>query len=171
MKAERWPSGRRRSIGNAVRGQLLRGFESLSLRHFFCQKNGERRRKSSLHCAKHNFTQKAQPFLHIFTKTPFWLACEVVSFRWRSITLACHGVICKADEDGWSCRLRREDVFLFTAHLTVLKIKPPEILRCRRSRDLCRRKKITWSTLQCYVLLPPMEQAVFPPQIGVSLVW
>ena len=35
---------------------------------FFVQKNGERRRKSSLHCAKHNFTQKAQPFLHIFTK-------------------------------------------------------------------------------------------------------
>ena len=24
---------------------------------FFVQKNGERRRKSSLHCAKHNFTQ------------------------------------------------------------------------------------------------------------------
>ena len=35
---------------------------------FFLQKNGERRRKSSLHCATHNFTQKAQPFLHIFTK-------------------------------------------------------------------------------------------------------
>ena len=30
--------------------------------------NGERSRKSSLHCAKRNFTQKAQPFLHIFTK-------------------------------------------------------------------------------------------------------
>jgi len=44
---------------------------------FFLQKNGERRRKSSLNCAKHNFTQKAQPFLHIFTKFPRSLACEV----------------------------------------------------------------------------------------------
>jgi hypothetical protein len=45
------------------------------------KKNGERSRKSSLHCAKHNFTQKAQPFLHIFTKLQRRLTCEDVSFR------------------------------------------------------------------------------------------
>ena len=49
-------------------------------------------------------------------------------------------------------------------------IQSPEILRCKRSHDLCRRKKITWSTLQCYVLLSPMEQTDSPPQIGVSSV-
>ena len=31
--AENWPSGRRRTLGKRVRGQLLRGFESLVLRH------------------------------------------------------------------------------------------------------------------------------------------
>ena len=30
---ERWPSGRRRTPGTRVSGQLLRGFESPSLRH------------------------------------------------------------------------------------------------------------------------------------------
>jgi hypothetical protein len=32
---EDWPSGRRRTLGKRVRGQLLRGFESLVLRHFY----------------------------------------------------------------------------------------------------------------------------------------
>ena len=32
---------------------------------------------------------------------------------------------------------------------------PHKILRYKRAIDLCQRKKITWSTLQCYVLLPP----------------
>ena len=31
-KMERWQSGRMRSLGKRVRGQLLQGFESLSLR-------------------------------------------------------------------------------------------------------------------------------------------
>ena len=39
--------------------------------------NGERRRKSSLHCAvRHNFTQKTKFFLHIFTKPQRSLTCE-----------------------------------------------------------------------------------------------
>ena len=42
---------------------------------FFAKKMAERRRKSSLHCAKHNFTQKAQPFLHIFTELQRSLTC------------------------------------------------------------------------------------------------
>ena len=52
----------------------------------------------------------------------------------------------------------------------LIRIKSPQILRYKRSPDLRRRKKITWSTLHLYVLLPPTEQADFPPQIGVSLV-
>ena len=75
---------------------------------FFLQKNGERRRKSSLHCAKHNFTQKTKFFLHIFTKLQRRLTClstvalceggwsRSISFRlWRGqLALpACHGVI------------------------------------------------------------------------------
>ncbi len=31
---ERWPSGLRRTLGKRVKGQLFRGFESHSLRHF-----------------------------------------------------------------------------------------------------------------------------------------
>ena len=38
-----------------------------TLSAIFVPKNGERSRKASLHCAQHNFTQKAEPFLHIFT--------------------------------------------------------------------------------------------------------
>ena len=53
----------------------------LSPPFFFAKKMAERRRKSSLHCAKHNFTQKTKFFLHIFTKYQRSLACEVVSFR------------------------------------------------------------------------------------------
>ena len=34
---ERWPSGRRRTIGNRVWGKLHRGFESLPLRHLNCK--------------------------------------------------------------------------------------------------------------------------------------
>ena len=57
-----------------------------SLSPFFLQKNGERSRKASLHCAvRHNFTQKTKFFLHIFTK--FQKPClwsRSISFRlWR----------------------------------------------------------------------------------------
>jgi hypothetical protein len=38
---------------------------------------------------------------------------------------------------------------------TLIRIKSPKNLRCKRSPDLRRRKKIGQSTLQCYVLLPP----------------
>jgi len=41
----------------------MEGEDKNSSRHFFLPKNGEGRRKASLHCAKRNFTQKAQPFL------------------------------------------------------------------------------------------------------------
>ena len=41
-----------------------------SLSAIFVSKNGERSRKASLHCAEHNFTQKPQAFLHIFTPAP-----------------------------------------------------------------------------------------------------
>ena len=35
----------------------MAGEDKNSSRHFFCQKNGERSRKASLHCAvRHNFT-------------------------------------------------------------------------------------------------------------------
>ena len=54
---ERWLSGLRRRSRKSLWGQPHRGFKSLSLRHFFAKKMAERRRKSSLHCAKHNFTQ------------------------------------------------------------------------------------------------------------------
>jgi len=46
---------------NTVKGDALSAI--------FLQKNGERSRKASLHCAvRHNFTQKTKFFLHIFTK-------------------------------------------------------------------------------------------------------
>ena len=77
------------------------------------KKNGERRRKSSLHCAKHNFTQKAQPFLHIFTKLQRKITCEVAHF----IRL-------------WSCRLRRVDVFTFIQRFAYTAALPPCILHC-----------------------------------------
>ena len=37
---ERWPSGRRRGIGNAVDGKLSRGFKSRPLRHKLLGKKG-----------------------------------------------------------------------------------------------------------------------------------
>ena len=93
----------------------MAGGDKKASRHFFLPKNGEGRRKSSLHCAvRHNFTQKTKFFLHIFTKfqkpcllvrrslVRRWMkslpevACEDVSLR----SFACHGVICGADEDG-----------------------------------------------------------------------
>ena len=46
----------------------------------------------------------------------------------------------------------------------------PKFSAIRGQLDLRRRKKITWSTLQCYVPLPQMEQADSSLQIGVSLV-
>ena len=95
-----------------MRFRIAGAFKKAS-RHFFCKKNGERRRKSSLHCAKHNFTQKVQPFLHIFTKPRRRLTCEVISFRYRSIPLVKRSA-CAAREVA-ACR--RVDVFLFTALL------------------------------------------------------
>ena len=58
-------------------GQLPEGSNPSFSAIFILNKNenGERRRKSSLHCAKHNFTQKAQPFLHIFTELQRRLTC------------------------------------------------------------------------------------------------
>ena len=120
----KWQS---RRDGRVVEGATLemwwwatiRGFESLSLRHFFCQKNGERRRKSSLHCAKHNFTQKAQPFLHIFTKPRRRLTClsavALCEGGWRRfIPLTLHFT---CEEVGlrhpWSCRLSAGGCVIF----------------------------------------------------------
>ena len=42
---------------NRHRGNSIGGSNPPLSAIFFCKKNGERRRKSSLHCAKHNFTQ------------------------------------------------------------------------------------------------------------------
>jgi len=44
--------------------------------------------------------EDAPVFISLRRGKPFHSACEGVSFRCRSIALACHGVICKADEDG-----------------------------------------------------------------------
>ena len=52
------------------------GSSNLPLSAIFVSENGERSRKASLHCAKHNFSQKPQAFLHIFTFHGS-LACEV----------------------------------------------------------------------------------------------
>ena len=81
---------------------------------------GKLRRKASLHAATAALHSKGTAFSSLprrnamkpghLHKTPeALLACPAIA---RRVT---------ADEDGWSCRLRREDVFLFTAHLTVLK--------------------------------------------------
>ena len=87
-----------------------------SLRDFFCAngfklsekiwRGNIRRRKSSLHCAKRNFTQKAQPSLHIFTQPRRRLTCEVVSFRYRSIPLVKRSACAAREvfslrEQGW----------------------------------------------------------------------
>ena len=73
------------SLLNCRRGNSTAGSNPALSAIFFAKKMAERRRKSSLHCAKHNFTQKAQPFLHIFTK--FQKPClwrRSISFRlWR----------------------------------------------------------------------------------------
>ena len=63
----------RNGLLNRRRGNLAGG-SNPPLSAIFVPKNGERSRKASLHCAKHNFTQKAKPFLHIFT-FPASLAC------------------------------------------------------------------------------------------------
>ena len=56
-----------RALASGARG---RGFESRRVRHFFALKGKKTQsRKALLHCAKRDFTQKAQPFLHIFTKS------------------------------------------------------------------------------------------------------
>ena len=62
--------------------------ESLSLRHFFFAKNGERRRKSSLHAFVSTKALHSKPKV-FFTSSPNSgsLACEVVSFRYHSISL------------------------------------------------------------------------------------
>ncbi len=93
---------------------------------FFLQKNGERSRKASLHCTvRHNFTQKTKFSSlprrnkmkpgHLHQIPEALLACpaiarratadEVAPFgrlrrRFAYAPLACHGVICGADEDG-----------------------------------------------------------------------
>ena len=45
------------AVLKTAEGQLSEGSNPSFSAIFFAQKNGERRRKSSLHCAKHNFTQ------------------------------------------------------------------------------------------------------------------
>ena len=103
-------------------GQLSEGSNPSLSAIFFCKKMAERRRKSSLHCAKHNFTQKAQPFLHIFTKN------EKPCLRSRSLWS-----LVKTFRLRSTCEVaayRRVDVFLFTA-LRLHGGKPPCIFLLR----------------------------------------
>ena len=51
------------ALASNPRSLSRRSFNEGGSAIFFCKKNGERSRKASLNCAKHNFTQKAQPFL------------------------------------------------------------------------------------------------------------
>ena len=94
--------------------------KSRSLRHFFCKKNGEGRRKASLHCAvRHNFTQKTKFFLHIFTELQRSLACEVAPCGrlWRRFAYA--PLVKLPPVGGWMC-------FWLKAHLRCLNGgKPP----------------------------------------------
>ena len=102
----------------------------------FLPKNDGWRRKYSLHCAKRNFTQKAQPFLpcHGVMK---W-SRDIFTKHQRRLTCLSTVALC---EGGWSRSLwslvkrsafaasevaacRRVDVFLFTA-LRLHGGKPP----------------------------------------------
>ena len=112
-----------RRAGRVVEGAALemrctaryRGFESLALRHFFCKKNGERRRKSSLHCAKHNFTSSRGA------------SRSSLNHRYALLVKTLHFIplvkrsACAAREVA-ACR--RMDVFLYTA-LRLHGGKPP----------------------------------------------
>ena len=107
------------AVLKTAEGQLSVGSNPTPSAIFFAKKNGERRRKSSLHCAKHNFTQKVQPFLHIFTKNEkpcLWR--RSISFRlWRG-QLALPVKL--PPVGGWMC-------FFYTA-LRLNGGKPPWIL-------------------------------------------
>ena len=65
--------------------QLHQKFKPLN-RAVFIFSMVERSRKTSLHCAKRNFTQK-RSFFFTSSLIPGSLACEDISFRLRSITL------------------------------------------------------------------------------------
>ena len=94
---------------------------------FFCSKNGEGRRKASLHCAvRHNFTQKTKFFLHIFTKLrkPCLLVHRSLVRRWMK---SLHFIPLVKTFASLTCEVaacRRVEVFLFTA-LRLNGGKPP----------------------------------------------
>ena len=95
-----------------------RGFESSTLRHFFLQKNGGTKPQGFSSRGDSRSSLKTEGFLpchgvmqwsrDIFTKPQRRLTClstvALCEGGWsRSFhSLACHGVICGADEDGWS---------------------------------------------------------------------
>ena len=98
-------------------GAESRGFDPLRPDHFFARILGKKITKpqgfTSRFCVNKSSSLKTEGFLHIFTKLqkPCLLRHSfhslVKSFRYR---FTCEVAAC-----------RREDVFLFTAHLTVLK--------------------------------------------------
>ena len=106
------------------------------------QKNGERSRKASLHCAvRHNFTRKTKFFLHIFTKLQRRLTC-------LSTVALC--------ESGWS------RFITLSLHCTCeaaprVKLPPPAGGCVTFTARLCRLISFTWKPIAA----EPLSNGIF----------